>query len=252
MRDSLGDRMKKYENVTRTFLPIRMPIIVRVDGVAFHSYTRGCERPYDNKLIDAMNKVAIKMCSYIQGAKLAFTQSDEISLLITNDDSYNTQPWFDNNLNKILSVSAAVASSTMTLESTNIFGKEKPAYFDSRVFILSKEDVNNYFHWRQMDCTRNSVSMLAQSLYSHKELYKKNSSELQELSFQKGHNWNNLPTSIKRGRVIRKVFKDSEVTNKKTGESIIVSRGSWEVDNEIPIFSRDKTYIENYLNKENY
>jgi len=260
--DSLGDRMKSYEDVFRASLPIRMPVILRIDGKAFHSYTRGCKRPVDEGLVECMNDTAIELCKRVQGCQLAYVQSDEISLLVTNYQEVDTQSWFDNNLLKMVSISAAIASVTFTMNSGKIWGEDvfdtavgeiaafpkmKPAYFDSRAFVMPKEDVCNYFIWRQQDATRNSVQMLARTLYSHKQLEGKNNSELQELCFQKGHNWNNCPTPQKRGRCIVKTKTLKQGTNPKTGEVFMAERSDWVVDNEIPIFSQDRDYINKYV-----
>lgn len=254
--DSLGDRMKSYEDCYRTTLPIRMPVIIRVDGKAFHTYTAKCKRPVDEKLVKCMNNTAIKLCQTIQGCQLAYVQSDEISLLLTNYQEIDTQSWFDNNLLKMVSVSAAVASATFSLDSWRIFAPAnsheldawmKPAYFDSRAFVIPKEDVVNYFIWRQQDATRNSVQMLARSLYSHKELIGKNNSDLQELCFQKGHNWNDCPVPQKRGRCIVKEQKVKTGQNKKTGETIESIRSEWVVDENIPIFSSCREYVTRFV-----
>lgn len=256
-KDNLGDRMKQYEDSFRQYLPIRTPIIIRVDGTHFHTYTKNCQRPVDPGLVDTMNETAKFLCANIQGCQLAYVQSDEISLLLNNYKTINTQAWFDNNLQKMASVSASMASVTFTQESDRIWGFggklgpleriRKPAYFDSRVFLLPKEEVTNYFLWRQQDATRNSLQMLARTLYSHKQLDKKNNSELQELCWQKGINWNNLPTSQKRGRCIikNKVMKSG--INPKTGEAFQAERSEWIIDNETPIFSQDRNYVEKYL-----
>lgn len=255
-KDSLGDRMKTYEDAFRISLPIRMPVIIRVDGKAFHSYTKGCKRPFDQKLVDCMDITAQKLCKEVQGCQLAYVQSDEISLLVTNYDDLDTQSWFDNNLQKMVSISAAIASSTFTMNSWRIWmggvmapvGLEslKPAMFDARAFVLPKEEVCNYFLWRQQDATRNSVQMLARSLYSHKQCENKNNSDLQEMIFQKGQNWNNLPTSQKRGRCIVRQLTNKLAQNPKTGEVTNAIRSEWIVDNEIPIFSQDRYYINKF------
>lgn len=260
--DSLGDRMKSYEDVFRTSLPIRMPVILRIDGKAFHTYTKGCKRPVDEGLVHCMNLTAIELCKKVQGCQLAYVQSDEISLLVTNYADNDTQSWFDNNLLKMVSISASVASVTFSMNSDEIWGDEsieggdgypvyypirKPAYFDSRAFVMPKEDVCNYFIWRQQDATRNSVQMLARTLYSHKQLENKNNSELQELCFQKGINWNDCPASQKRGRCIVKKLVFKEGKNPKTGESLPTQRSEWVVDNNIPIFSQDRNYIDKYV-----
>lgn len=246
-KDDLGTRMKKYEFVSRIKLPERMPLIIRLDGKAFHSYTKGCKRPIDENLVSCMNDTAKFLCENIQGAKLAYVQSDEITILVVNYDSIDTQSWLDNCLPKMLSISAGMASAYFTGISDRIFGKQKLAVFDSRIFVLPKEEVNNAILWRQQDATRNSVQMLARSLYSHKQCENKNNSQLQEMCWQKGINWNDLPVSQRRGRCIikQKIMKSG--LNKKTGVEIIAERSEWIVDNNIPIFSRDKNYIESIV-----
>lgn len=246
--DSLGDRIKTYENAFRQYLPSRLPVILRVDGSHFHTYTKGCKRPTDENLVSVMNETAAYLCKNIQGSQLAYVQSDEISILLNNYKSLDTQSWFENNLQKMASVSASMAGAVFTSMSSIIFGgKMKIATFDSRCFILPKEEVVNYFLWRQQDATRNSVQMLARTLYSHKELIGKSNSELQELCFQKGTNWNSCPTTQKRGRCIIKTKSLKEGKNPKTGEIFEAERTEWTVDNEIPIFSQDRNYINQYV-----
>lgn len=263
--DSLGDRMKSYEDAYRTKLPIRMPVIMRIDGRAFHTYTAGCRKPVDKGLVDCMNDTAIALCEEVQGCKLAYVQSDEISLLLTNYETVDTQSWFENNLQKMVSISAAVASVTFTENSWKIWGEQghngpgpgydnnystpviKPATFDCRAFVMPKEDVCNYFLWRQQDATRNSVQMLARSLYSHKECTDKNNSELQEMCFQKGVNWNDVPIPQKRGRCIVKRSVPGSALNKKTLEIVNFQRTEWAVDDTIPIFSVDRNYVDRFV-----
>jgi tRNA(His) 5'-end guanylyltransferase len=245
-KENLGNRIKSYEDSYRIKLPMRMPIILRLDGVAFHSYTKGLKRPVDENLVSCMNDTAIYLCKNIQGAKLSFVQSDEISILIYNNQ-FETQSWFDNNLQKTVSVSAAKASSYFSSISDRIFGKIKLAAFDARAFILPNDEVCNYFIWRQQDATRNSVQMLARSLYSHKALENKNNSELQELCFQKGINWNDCPISQRRGRCLVKTQVWKEGLNPKTGETIEAMRSEWVVDESIPIFSKDRSYIDQHI-----
>lgn len=248
--DSLGNRIKKYEDAYRIYLTEKLPIICRIDGKNFHQYTANLEKPVDINLVNCMNETAKFLCQNIQGCQMAFIQSDEISLLINNKE-INTQPWFDNNLQKMVSISAAMASVKFTSLSDTIFGKIKPATFDSRVFILPEKEVINYMIWRQTDTVRNSIQSLARSLYSHKELYNKDNSALQELCFQKGVNWNDCPISQKRGRCIVKIQTCKEGLNPKTGEKIKAMRSEWVVDNEIPIFSKNRTYIDQYILSEN-
>jgi tRNA(His) guanylyltransferase len=266
--DSLGDRMKSYEDCYRTHLPIRMPVIIRVDGKAFHSYTKGKKydgtpngaplgNPVDAGLVECMNDTAIALCEEIQGAQIAYVQSDEISILLNNYKTTDTQSWFDNTLQKMVSISSAVASVRFSLNSWKIWGvidtEEvpqpiiEPAFFDARAFVLHKEEVCNYFIWRQQDATRNSVQMLARSLYSHRECTDKNNSELQELIFQKGINWNDCPIPQKRGRCVIKTTSPRTALNPKTGEYVTTERTKWVVDNDIPIFTVDRNYIDKYI-----
>jgi tRNA(His) guanylyltransferase len=244
--DSLGDRMKRnYEAVyTNIKLPRRLPVILRIDGKAFHTLIKSCQKPFDDTLINVMNRTAIYLCENIQGAQIAYVQSDEISVLLHNYKKLNSDAWFDNTLQKMVSISAAMASSIFTTLTPALFdGTVKPVQFDSRAFVLPESEVNNYFLWRQQDATRNSVQMLARSLYSHKECSNKNGSELQEMCFQKGHNWNDLPTTYKRGRCI---VKNVSVTfDAQTNTNIV--RNSWVVDNETPIFSQNNYYINGLL-----
>jgi tRNA(His) 5'-end guanylyltransferase len=234
-KTSLGDRMKEYENAYKFSFPKRMPIIVRVDGKAFHTFTRKFDKPFDTNLISMMNETALYMLNNIQGAELAYIQSDEISILIHYYKTIDSEPWFANELQKIVSVSAALASSqfTYSLNSLRYFDFARgPIQFDSRAFVLPEDEVCNYFLWRQLDWTRNSVQMFASSLYSHKELHKKNVSMMQDMIIEKGRNWNNLDTSLKRGRC-----------------AIKADYGIY-IDNEIPIFTQDRDYINKHLYKE--
>lgn len=206
MKDDLGNRMKgQYENRTRYFLPRRTYTIIRLDGKAFHTYTRGMKRPYDEGLMEAMDKTTRYLCENIQGCKMGYTQSDEISLLLTDFENINTAAWFDGNIQKIVSVSSSMATAAFNnvMHRMHIVDMGKWAFFDSRVFpIPDPIEVENYFIWRQKDAVRNSISMHAQSLYSHKELHGKSQSDLQDMIHEKGENWNNLPDGFKRGRVL--------------------------------------------------
>jgi tRNA(His) 5'-end guanylyltransferase len=228
-KDSLGDRMKEfYENRTRNFLPRRTYTIIRVDGKAFHSYTRGLARPFDEKLVNDMDETACYMCKNIQGAKFAFVQSDEISILLTDFEGLTTDAWFDGNIQKMASISASLATAKF-----NELRPNKIALFDSRVFIIPSDiEVENYFIWRQQDTTRNSISSVAQSMFSHRELENKNTDQMQEMCFQKGVNWNDFSAKLKRGRLI--VKQDYE----KEG----ATRSKW-VSVEPPIFTQEREML---------
>jgi len=234
-KDSLGDRMKEfYENRTRYLLPRRTYTIIRIDGKAFHSYTKGLIRPFDEKLIDDMDETACYLCKNIQGAKFAFVQSDEISILLTDFDNLTTNAWFDGNIQKITSISASLATAKF-----NELRPNKIALFDSRVFTINSEiEVENYFIWRQQDTTRNSISSVAQSMFSHKELENKGTDQMQEMCFQKGVNWNDFSGKLKRGRLI--VKQDYE----KEG----AIRTKW-ISTEPLIFTQDREVLKNFIPK---
>lgn len=244
-KTSLGDRMKKFERAFKYALPPRMPFIIRVDGKAFHTLTKGMERPFDDKLIWLMNIVANSLCSEIQGAQLAYVQSDEVSILVHNYKRFESQGWFDNQVQKMASVSAAIASSMFTGMSEKTLGELKIAQFDSRVFVLPESEVCNYFIWRQQDFERNSVQMLARSLYSHRECHQMNNAELQEMCWKKGNNWNDLPIHLRRGRCVTRqevsLFASDEAWG-RTGPKM-----KWLVDDQIPQFKMDRNYIDQYL-----
>lgn len=290
MKDTLGDRMKGYEDCYRFKLPKRGYTMIRVDGKAFHTYTRGLRRPFDDGLIEDMNKTAEYLCKNMMGAKFAYVQSDEISILLTDFEKTETQPWFENNVQKMVSVAASMATAMFNfLRLQRYFSgptfnvvtedaqidtvaehyqvgvnlenvhddiasfinylpiKNKMAEFDARVWLLpNKTEVENYFIWRQQDATRNSISSVAQSLYSHKELNSKSSDEKQEMIFQKGINWNDFDSGKKRGRFVEKVtfVNGVEVSNKLLDGIAFdaVVRNKWTVV-ECPVFTQDRMFL---------
>jgi tRNA(His) guanylyltransferase len=235
--DNLGDRMKRYEAAARTTLPWRMPVVIRVDGRAFHTWTRGLEQPYCQRFADAMNFVAAALCAEVQGAELAYIQSDEVSILVHPYKRIESMPWVGNEVQKIVSLTAAVAAAEMTAQSRSVHGEMRRAHFDSRVFVLPEAEVCNYFVWRQNDATRNSLQSLARAHFSHKQLHGAGQSEMHEMLHTKGINWNDLPTEQKRGRCVARV---SSVVDG-------VERHTWIVDREIPIFTKDRVYVERLL-----
>jgi len=216
-KDILGTRMKdQYENRTRFSIPRRTYTIMRLDGKAFHTYTRGLKRPFDEDLIQDMDDSIIKLLPNIQGAVFAYTQSDEISILLTDFATPNTDAWFDGNLQKMCSVSASIITAEfnklrwdryLKTNSINLLSSEnKTAYFDSRVFTIpDRIEVMNYFIWRNQDCSRNSVSMVAQSHFSHKQLQGKSTKDMHEMLHLEGINWAiDFPDGHKNGRLIVK------------------------------------------------
>ena len=230
-KNSLGDRMKEYERTSDAKLVRRLPMIVRLDGKAFHSWTKktGCVRPFDHTFIEMMMGLAQYLCENIGGAELAYGQSDEISILVRDDQNINTGAWFDKRLQKVVSIVASMA--TYWFNANNAFERKFPAFFDARAFILPEDEVRNYFIWRQEDATANSLSMLAQSLYKHGELQRKKWAELQEMCWQKGCNWNNLATVEKRGFC---VYRQEVHVKRSKGVGV---RMKFVIDRDIPVFA---------------
>lgn len=246
--DSLGDRMKTYEGVSKGYLMRRTPVIIRIDGCHFHTFTRNFEKPFDPVFMDAMQWTMWRLCGSIQGCVLGYTQSDEISLVLCDYKRLESAAWFDNQIQKICSVSASMAAAFFRAAYDSAIDEladddpafdfasyedaymDNPAYFDSRCFNLSKEEVCNYLIWRQQDATRNSILSLAQSLYSHKEMQGIKCNELQDKMFsEKGVNWNDL-----------EVYK-------KRGACAIKMENGWVLDQDIPIFTQNREYVESRI-----
>lgn len=237
-RDDLGNRMKeRYESRSQTYLPRRTYTIIRLDGKAFHTFTHGCSKPFDFDLMDVMDRTTIDLCESIQGVQFAYTQSDEISILLTDFENIHTEAYFNGNIQKICSISASIATASFNNLKGHRFGKR--ALFDSRCFVISDPiEVSNYFIWRQQDAVRNSISMAAQALYSQKELNGKHSNEMQEMIFQKGINFNDYPASAKRGRMV--VYTEPEPNN------VGYHRSIWEVVAP-PVFTQEPDYLRNLI-----
>lgn len=271
-KTSLGDRMKNnYENISRYYLTRRMPVIIRVDMKAGHTFTKDLKKPFDDVFVKSMQDTMRYLCENIQGCVLGYTQSDEISLALTDCAELTTDEWFGNNLQKMCSVSASMATLAFnqafnrnylsrlarkidTLDTTKDtteyieileMAKDKGAMFDSRVFTIPKEEVCNYFIWRQQDATRNSILSVGQAYFGAKELLGKSCNNIQDmLMTQKGINWNNFATTLKRGSCCIKL--DDSITKYDGVGSIcgFIQRRRWDIDNKTPIFSQDREYIE--------
>lgn len=280
-KTTLGDRMKNnYENVNRFYLTRRMPVIIRVDMRAGHTFTKGMNKPFDDVFVKTMQETMEYLCENIQGCVLGYTQSDEISLVLVDYAELTTGAWFGNNLQKMCSVSASMATLAFNkffsgrvqefmydccdefgddvlpekqndyeLAHNVYFKKFNAAMFDSRVFTIPKEEVCNYLIWRQQDSTRNSIQSVGQANFSQKELHGKSCNNIQDmLMIQKGINWNDYATTLKRGSCCIKV-DDGLTEYDETGNICgYTHRSKWIIDNEIPIFSQDRNYIEKLIN----
>lgn len=232
-KDSLGDRMKSfYEDAYRFYLPRRMPVMIRCDGKSFHSLTQDMKKPFDKNFIDSIIHTTLYLCENVQNCVFGYCQSDEISLVLINYKRLDTESWFDNNLQKMVSISSAMATLAFNKKIKDYY-PDKEGVFDARAWVVPKEEVNNGLLWRMRDCTRNSVQSLARAHFSHKSLHELNNAQIQDkLMLEKGINWNDLPTHLKRGTAVIK--KD----------------GAWAVDKEPPIFSQDPNYINRLLEPE--
>jgi len=214
---SLGDRQKAYENIetSRTLIPT-LPIIARIDGKSFHTFTKGLKRPYD----EGMSQLMVETTKALVGtthARIGYTQSDEITLVF-HADSFDSETYFNGRTFKLVSVLASIATATFnSLKSEYIpIKKDVLAYFDCRVWnVPNKMEAVNCLIWRERDATKNSISMAAQSVFSHAQLMNKNGSEMQEMLFRQGINWNNYPTFFKRGTYVGKRHLSRKLTSEE-------------------------------------
>lgn len=269
VRDDLGVRMKTfYEQIPKTKLMRRTPVIIRIDGKAFHTFTRGFQRPFDEVLIKTMQETTKYLCENIQGCVLGYTQSDEISLVLVDYQKFETSAWFDYKIQKMCSIAASMATMAFNkFFNQNVFEFEnfppkyleeneyrylvekyyesvnKGAMFDARVFNIPKEEVTNCIYWRQLDASRNSIQMVGQANFSYKELQNKSCNDIQDmLMTQKGINWNDLPIYQKRGSCVIRTEEASD-PNEFGDENLV--RPHWIIDTNIPIFKGEgREYIE--------
>lgn len=258
LRDDLGRRMKEfYENPAKTKLLRRTPVAIRIDGKAFHTFTKGFVRPFDDVLHETMCLTTEYLCNNIQGCVLGYTQSDEITLILVDYKHLNSSAWFDNEVQKLCSVSASMATMAFnkffgmavfewyskapnTYDNAVLFEKYEAkigsAMFDARAFNIPREEVTNLIYWRQLDAIRNSVQLVGQTHFSHKQLQGKSCAQIKEMLLnEKGINWDDFPVLVKRGScAIRE--EDS---------------GQWVTDFDIPVFvGEGREYVEKLIQPE--
>lgn len=269
---SLATRMKDYESVSKTRLTRRTPVIIRIDGKAFHTFTKGMRRPFDYVLIETMRETTRYLCENIQGCVLGYTQSDEISLVLVDYKTFETSAWFDNEVQKICSVSASMATMAfnkffrryvenlyyntkvaMTDEEERKWyelyeSKFDIAMFDARCFNLPKEEVTNYIYWRQLDAMRNSIQAVGQANFSQTQLNLKSCNDIKDMLKQKGINWDDFPTGLKRGSCAVKSDNPVDIVVNVGDRKIITHRKLWYIDRKIPVFKGDgREYIERLI-----
>ena len=280
VHDDLGVRMKTfYEQIPKTKLMRRCPVAIRIDGKAFHTFTTGFHKPFDEVLIKSMQETIKYLCENIQGCVLGYT--DEITLILVDYKKLTSSAWFDYEVQKICSIAASMATMAFNKafkknidiyskskivtgysgqyygdyenanEQLDIYRKalDKGAMFDARCFNIPKEEVTNLVYWRQLDASRNSIQMVGQANFSHKELQNKSCNDIQDmLMTQKGINWNDLPTYQKRGSccVRNKIVIESDgVTATAQLRDTSKSENEWIIDTEIPIFKGEgREYID--------
>ena len=271
--DALGDRMKAYENESRIYLDRKTPVIIRVDGKAFHTFTRGFEKPFDNILEKAMKDTMIHLCENIQGAVLGYTQSDEITIVLIDYQEENSDAWFGYNLQKMASVAASEATFAFNRAFEHHFNHwrfnmgfphtedwseftsarywryigciDKGARFDARAFSLPKFEVVNCLIWRQLDAIRNSIQAIGQSQFSHRELQGLNCDQIKEkLIADKGIDWEEYSDYHRHGVCCVKVEK--ELVN---NEGQKYTRKKWELE-DID-FLKAKPFIKNLIKENN-
>lgn len=286
VNDELGKRMKEYyEAIPKTKLMRRTPVAIRIDGKAFHTFTRGFEKPFDEVLIKSMQKTMKYLCENIQGCVLGYTQSDEITLILVDYKKLNSSAWFDYEVQKMCSIAASMATMAFNRyfidevenwlfantdklnENLEVvisiedglrlaYGKayQKGAMFDARCFNIPKEEVTNLIYWRQLDATRNSIQMVGQANFSHKELQNKSCNMIQDmLMTEKGINWNDFPSYQKRGSCcIKEEYYPEPMKEYENCDIDATSvRTRWVIDKEIPIFKGEsRNYIEKLINFE--
>ena len=268
----LANRMKEYEKRNQYYLQKRTPVAIRVDGRSFHTFTKGFKRPFDDILMKSMQETAKYMCENMGNAKLAYVQSDEITIILTDYDTLETDCWFNYRTDKLCSISASMATMAFNkffernaenyiqncatdYETEGLYGKgtpeyqlceiytkaiEKGAMFDARCFNIPKEEVTNLIYWRQLDATRNSIQMVGQANFSHKELQNKTCNMIQDmLHEQKGINWNDYPTVCKRGSAC--IY--TEYANMNGSHN-----SGWIIDKEMPILKgEDRAYVDDLV-----
>lgn len=257
--DELGDRLKGYEKRTQINLLSQIPVIGRVDGRCFHSFVRGLERPYDKRLVDCMRQTAIQVADETS-ALLAYTQSDEITFLWYQKD-YDSEIWFNGKHSKMVSQLAALTTLFFYKNCEKYlpeYCKKNPS-FDARVFqVPTKAEACNVFLWRELDATRNSVSMAARSVYSHKQLDGQGRADMMDMLMEKGINWNDYPAFFKRGSYIKRVTESKQFSKEdleklpenheaRSNPDMIFRRSYFDVI-DVPIFSKIENKVDFIFN----
>jgi len=237
-KQGLSSRMKSYESITKNYTIPNLPVVIRLDGKNFSKLTSRLDKPFDEKFAVCMSLTTKYLCEHIEGITLAYTQSDEITLVMPQHN-YKSEMWFGGNIQKITSVSASMATAKFNQLFNNFFPQNTfLPMFDSRVFQLPTYEVINCLIWRQQDATRNSIQMLGRHYFSHKELMNKPTSTIQDMLMELHNvNWNNLDAHYKRGSIYYKIFVQPEDRIRRV----------WFSPTDTPIFTQFKEEINNII-----
>lgn len=257
VNDELGKRMKRYEAIPQISLMRRTPVAIRIDGKAFHTFTKHLHKPYDDVFQGAMWDTMKYLCENIQNCVIGYQQSDEITLILTDYETLTTDAWFGYEVQKLCSIAASMATMKFNQAFTNRASEwcynyyeawntaevdynyfealnecmNKGAMFDARCFNIPKEEVTNLVYWRQLDAMRNSVQSLGQAHYSARQLHGASCEVIKEMLRQDDMDWNDLPIAQQRGVACRKSASDG-----------------WYIDYTMPILKGDnRSYIEELL-----
>ena len=261
VNDELGKRMKRYEAIPQISLMRRTPVAIRIDGKAFHTFTKHLHKPWDNLFQGAMQETMKYLCQNIQNCVIGYQQSDEITLILTDYETLTTDAWFGYEVQKLCSISASMATMkfnkaldeqlskyieyllTTNTRKENWLSEEEDVYteavnqavlkgamFDARCFNIPKEEVTNLIYWRQVDAVRNSIQSMGQAYFSHKQLMNKNTKEVRKMLEENGTPWEGRPAAEQRGVACLK------------GED------GWYIDYNMPILKgEDRNYVEKLL-----
>ena len=273
VHDELGKRMKEnYEQIAQTKLMRRTPVAIRIDGKAFHTFTRGFRKPFDEILATTMQETMRYLCENIQGCVLGYTQSDEITLILQDYATLETDAWFGYKVQKICSIAASMATyyfnhrfmikideyidSIMSLQDSDIkeekkymdalrFSRNKGAFFDARCFNIPKEEVTKLIYWRQLDAVRNAIQSIGQSVFSQKELNNKSCIMIINMLEEKGISIEDFKDEYLFGSCCVKqeyAYPDEFMQTRKWNTR-------WIIDNKIPLFKGEgRKYIEKLIN----
>lgn len=243
---SLHERIESYYDVWKAVLPPRMPIVIRCDGRAFSKLTRRCEKPYDEVVAQAMDEASVELCRQ-SGAVLGYTQSDEVTVLLTPYRRFDTQPWFGGEVEKLCSIAASIMSDEFAiyagsyLRDRNVDSRLNVTFsqrvtFDARVAVVPRDDVHNVFVDRQQDGRRNAILNSAQHQYGKKKIHGMSCAVLEARLRRDGATKTLNDAGHMNGRVIHAV---PDIVNG-------VQRTAWHVE-PAPDFKVDRDYFNKYV-----